>query len=103
MECDNKIFLAEIQEYIDEHIRPALLAHFGDISIASFENGILQFRLGGNCSGCPSAWLTAEEAVKKPLMERFPKLQDVVVNNDLDDGMIQLARDVLSGKKKFSP
>ena len=46
-------------------------------------------------------WLTAEELVKLPLMAHFPLLRDVVVDNDMDEDMIQLARDVLSKKRVF--
>lgn len=91
-----------IQQFINTEIRPVLLEHAGDISISSLENGVLRFRLKGNCSGCPSAWLTAEDVVKAPLMQRFPELKDVVVDTDLDDEMVQLARDVLSGKRRFA-
>lgn len=101
MEQDKNRVLEEIEKVINKQIRPSLLAHAGDITITSFEDGVLRFRLRGNCSGCPSAWLTAEEVVKIPLMERFPMLKDVVVDNDMDEAMIQLARDVLAGKKKI--
>lgn len=58
---------------------------------------MLYFRLTGQCCGCPSAWLTAEEVVKGPLLERFPTLRDVVVDTDMDEEMVDLARRVLSG------
>ena len=83
-----------------DEVRPTLQAHSGDI-ISSFEDGVVRFRLKGHCSGCPSAWMTAEDVIKEPMMKRFPALKDVVVDNDLDEEMIQLAKDVLSGKKKF--
>ena len=89
--------LAEIQTVIEQEIRPALGAHGGDIRVEGLEDGVLRFRLTGQCCGCPSAWLTAEELVKVPLMERFPALVDVVADTDLDDELVQLARDVLSG------
>ena len=102
MDCDKNQLQEYIEQFINQEIRPSLLAHSRDISISSLEDGVLRFRLKGNCSGCPSAWLTAEEVIKTPLMSRFPQLKDVVVDNDLDDEMIQLAKDVLSGKKQFT-
>lgn len=98
MAQDHTTTLAELQQFIETEVRPSLLAHGGDITISTYEDGVLRFRLKGHCSGCPSAWLTAEEVIKAPIMERFPDLKDVVVDNDLDEEMIRLARDVLSGK-----
>ena len=98
---EEETLLAEIQRFIADEVRPTLQAHSGDIIISSFEGGVVRFRLKGHCSGCPSAWMTAEDVIKEPMMKRFPALKDVVVDNDLDEEMIQLAKDVLSGKKKF--
>lgn len=89
----------EIREVIDREVRPALKAHGGDLILTRFKDGVLQFRLSGNCSGCPSAWLTAEEVVKAPLLGRFPALKDVVADNDLEEELVQMARDLLSGKQ----
>lgn len=75
----NDTMLSQIEKVIDEQIRPSLLANAGDISITSLKDGILHLRLEGRCAGCPSAWLTAEEGIKRPLMQKFPKLSDVLV------------------------
>ena len=101
MKADPKTaaFTEELEKVMDEEVRPILKEHGGDLKITAWKDGVLNFRLQGNCCGCPSAWLTAEEIVKAPLMERFPELKDVVVDNDLDDELIQLAKDVLSKKR----
>lgn len=98
---DPKLLPDGMAATIDRDIRPVLREHGGDLSVTALKDGVLYFRLTGACCGCPSAWLTAEELVKAPLMAQFPLLQDVVVDNDLDDEMIQLAKDVLSKKKVF--
>lgn len=89
--------LGEILDFIQREVRPVLLGHGGDIRVVSLAGGVLRFRLTGQCCGCPSAWLTAEELVKRPLMERFPALADVVADTDVDDELVRLAKDVLSG------
>ena len=101
MSHEEEKILKEIQNFIEVEVRPSLQAHSGDITVTSLNDGVLRFRLTGHCSGCPSAWLTAEDVIRAPLMSRFPALKDVVVDNDLDEEMIQLAKDVLSGKKQF--
>lgn len=90
--------LAEISAVIESDIRPSLRAHGGDIKNVYLDGNVLHFRLTGACCGCPSAWLTGEELLRMPLMERFPTLTDVVADTGLDDEMVELAKAVLSGK-----
>ena len=55
----------QVQEVIEERVREKLLAHEGDIEVLSVEEGIVRVRLMGKCAGCPSAWITTEELIKK--------------------------------------
>ena len=95
---EKNLSLEEIQQAVDQEILPALRSHGGGLTLLRLEEQVLYFRLTGQCCGCPSAWLTAEEAIKAPLMERFPTLRDVVVDTDLDEEMVALAKQVLSGQ-----
>lgn len=90
--------LAEIQDFLDREIQPVLGRHFGGITIVGLQDGVLQFRLTGSCAGCSSAWITAEEVVRAPLLKRFPRLRDVVAEREDDEELLQLARDALAGK-----
>ena len=94
---EKKLSLEEIQQVVDREILPMLHGHGGGLSLLKIEEDVLYFRLTGQCCGCPSAWLTAEEVVKGPLLERFPTLRDVVVDTDMDEEMVDMARRVLSG------
>ena len=94
---EKKLSLEEIQQVVDREILPMLHGPGGGLSLLKIEEDVLYFRLTGQCCGCPSAWLTAEEVVKGPLLERFPTLRDVVVDTDMDEEMVDLARRVLSG------
>ena len=89
--------MSELQAVVETEIRPVLQMHRGDITLTELKDGILHFRLTGGCAGCPSAWLTAEELVKASLMEQFPVLRDVVADTQIDDTLIQLAKQVLNG------
>lgn len=89
--------LEEIQQVVDQEISPMLHGHGGGLTLLKIEDHVLYFRLTGQCCGCPSAWLTTEEVIKAPLLERFPALRDVVVDTDMDDEMVALAKRVLSG------
>lgn len=90
--------LAEIQVFLEREVQPVLGQHFGGITIVGLQDGVLQFRLTGSCAGCSSAWLTAEEVVRAPLLKQFPQLRDVVAEREDDEALLQLARDALAGK-----
>ena len=52
--------LERIEQVLDEKVRPALRTHDGDIKVVRVEDGVLYFRMLGQCSNCPSAVVTAE-------------------------------------------
>ena len=47
--------LERIEQVLDEKVRPALRTHDGDIKVVRVEDGVLYFRMLGQCSNCPSA------------------------------------------------
>lgn len=95
---EKNLSLEEIRQVVEQEVLPLLREHGGGLTLLRVEDGVLHVRLTGQCCGCPSAWLTAEEVIKTPLLERFSALRDVVVDTDLDDEMVALAKEVLSGR-----
>ena len=51
--------LERIEQVLDEKVRPALRTHDGDIKVVRVEDGVLYFRMLGQCSNCPSAVVPA--------------------------------------------
>ena len=88
--------LNEITRVVDEQIRPRLQAHGGDLSIISFEEGILRIKLHGACSTCPSAQLTMEETVKAAL---DGLVKDVFVVTTINDDLLNYAKTILNTHK----
>lgn len=88
--------LNEITRVVDETIRPRLQAHGGDLSIISFEEGILRIKLHGACSTCPSAQLTMEETVKAAL---DGLVEDVFVVTTINDDLLNYAKTILNTHK----
>ena len=92
----------EIEKVIEEKVRPYLQEHYGDIEVVDFKDGVLQVRLLGSCGGCPSAQLTMESIVEKELTDAFPDdIKSVSMVDDLSDELYNMAKDILSGKKKL--
>ena len=53
------------------------------------------FRLTGQCAGCPSAYLTTEELIRGTLLERFPQLREVVLEQGVSEDLLAQARKLL--------
>ena len=86
----------EIIKAIDQDIKPVLNSHGGDLSIKSFEDGILTISLLGACKNCLSAQFTSEDLIKNTLIEKFPeKIKDIRIYNDVDEDMWDFAKKIL--------
>lgn len=67
-----------INRFISEKIAPGIMAHGGEVHIASLESGVLTLQLSGSCGSCSVQAYTAE-SISNFLLEEFPDLEDVVV------------------------
>lgn len=88
--------LQEIEQVIQERVRPALLDHQGDVKVLSFRDGICRIRLLGKCSNCPSAKLTTEELIGKQIMDVLPYVKDVVLVDEVSPELLDFARKLLN-------
>lgn len=69
-----KVELDNIQRILEEDVRPALMAHEGDVELISYESQVVKVKLHGKCSGCPSAYLTTEELIAAKIKEKMPEV-----------------------------
>ena len=68
----------DIEAVLDEHVRPLLRTHGGEMEIIEVEDGVVRFKLKGKCAGCPAADLTTEELIQTALTEHRPlDVQDI--------------------------
>ena len=81
----------EINSVINLKIRPLLAEHNGDIELVKINDGIVEVKLLGACSGCPSARFTMEELVETVLME-IPEVKGVKMANPISSEMMDFAR-----------
>ena len=84
-----------IETVIDEKLRPQLLLHGGGMETVRLEGGRYVFRLTGQCAGCPSAYLTTEELIRGTLLERFPQLREVVLEQGVSEDLLAQAKRLL--------
>lgn len=76
-------------------MRPQLLLHGGGMETVRLEGGRYVYRLTGQCAGCPSAYLTAEELIRRTLLANIPELQDAVLEQGVSDELMDMAKKFL--------
>lgn len=67
----------QIQELLDERIRPAVAQDGGDIEFDNFTNGVLYLRMRGACAGCPSSSMTLKSGIENMMKHYIPEVQEV--------------------------
>lgn len=64
--------VAQIQQLLDDKIRPAVAQDGGDIIYRGFENGVVFLEMHGACSSCPSSTATLKAGVETMLRMHLP-------------------------------
>lgn len=67
----------QIQDLLDERVRPFVAQDGGDIVFKKFADGIAYLEMRGACSGCPSAAATLKQGVENLLRHYIPQVQAV--------------------------
>lgn len=67
-----------IRRVLDEEIRPAVAMDGGDVSFVAFSAGVVEVRLRGACSGCPSSAVTLRFGIEGRLRQAVPEVERVV-------------------------
>ncbi len=70
--------MRELVEKALEAIRPALQADGGDVELVDVQDGVVQVRLQGACSGCPMAQMTLKNGIERMVKEAVPEVKEVV-------------------------
>ena len=65
---------AQVEEVLDDMIRPALQNDGGDITLVDIKDNCIYVQLRGACGTCPSSTATMQFGVKNLLNEEFPSM-----------------------------
>jgi Fe-S cluster biogenesis protein NfuA len=70
---------AQISRLIDEEIRPAVAQDGGDVQFVGLTpESVVQIRLIGSCSSCPSSTATLAFGIERMITEEFPDVSGVI-------------------------
>ena len=64
-----------VARVLAEEVGPALQMDSADIEVLGVTDGVVQVRLHGACSGCPSAVMTLIMAVEQELRKRIAEVE----------------------------
>jgi Fe-S cluster biogenesis protein NfuA len=74
-----------------DEVRPYLATHGGNVEFVGVEEGVVQLRLEGSCSGCPSSRVTLEHAIEAAIYEAAPDIEGIRAQDaPAAPGLIQL-------------
>ena len=90
--------MEQIEQVLDQRVRPYLHGHGGEVKVVSLEDGILRVKLLGQCSGCPSATLTTEQIIQEEVCQAVPEVKQVVLIQEVSQDLLDQARAILRGE-----
>jgi len=85
----------KVQHVINARIRKSLRRHGGDIELISVDDNTVRVRFLGACRSCAAAQMTIEDVVEANILKHVPEVERVILVNDVDDSMWQMARQIL--------
>lgn len=88
--------MEKIQEILEQKVRPALMAHNGDIELVEItSDGFVKVKLTGACASCPGAQQTMSELVEESIREVCPEIKGVIPIHQVSDELIDQALKIL--------
>lgn len=88
-----------IEQILDNYVRPRLREHGGSIQLECIRNDTAYVRLGGHCSGCPSAKYTIESLVEEELRKHTDVVKSVRLQEDVSKEIYDFAKTLLKEKR----
>jgi Fe-S cluster biogenesis protein NfuA len=70
--------MENVEDVLDEMVRPALNADGGDITLIEIKGNDVYVKLVGACSSCPSSIMTMKMGVERLLQDEFPQMGELI-------------------------
>lgn len=73
-----EVSVLERVKKIIEEVRPFVQMDGGDVELVGVEGSVVQLRLHGSCTGCPSSQMTLKLGIQRRIQEEVPEIEEVV-------------------------
>ncbi|HUZ59574.1 MAG TPA: NifU family protein [Hanamia sp.] len=70
-----------IKELLENYVKPAVEMDGGAIQYISYENGRVNLKMHGSCSGCPSSMITLKAGIEGMMKRMIPEVREVVAES----------------------
>ena len=100
IEDDDDEIVVMIKELLDTKIRPTVQEDGGDIIFMGFSDGVVQLKMQGSCSSCPSSIVTLKNGVQNMLQFYIPEVVSVEQVNEPSDFVAESEFEKLEKKIK---
>ena len=87
IESTNTIHVADgdvvkrIKELLENYVKPAVEMDGGAIQFISYEDGVVNLKMQGSCSGCPSSMITLKAGIEGMMKRMIPEVTEVVAES----------------------
>jgi Fe-S cluster biogenesis protein NfuA/nitrite reductase/ring-hydroxylating ferredoxin subunit len=82
-----------------EEVRPYMESHKGGVELVSIEDGVVQLRLQGSCSGCPSSTMTLKLAIEDAIQKAAPDVEQIVAEGVVEERPPPVLQIQVAGQK----
>ena len=89
MGTDDRNITSEVEAVLDEHVRPYLATHSGDMKVLGVEGGVVFFQLPGRCAGYAAANQPSEDLINRELIEHVPGIKKAVLANGIRPELLE--------------
>ncbi|MEO6682783.1 MAG: NifU family protein [Ginsengibacter sp.] len=76
--ADDDDVVKRIKELLENYVKPAVEMDGGAIQFVSYEDGVVNLKMQGSCSGCPSSMITLKAGIEGMMKRMIPEVQEVV-------------------------
>lgn len=90
--------IEKIEHVLDEYVRPKLSEHYGNVQVLDFKDGVLNIKLEGQCSNCPSARFTVEDVIEIEVKKHVQEVEKIVLIEGVSDELLAFASKILNKK-----
>lgn len=78
---DDGDVVKRIKELLENYVKPAVEMDGGAIQYISYENGRVNLKMHGSCSGCPSSMITLKAGIEGMMKRMIPEVREVVAES----------------------
>ncbi|MEO6135697.1 MAG: NifU family protein [Ginsengibacter sp.] len=66
-----------IKELLENYVKPAVEMDGGAIQFISYDEGVVNLKMQGSCSGCPSSMITLKAGIEGMMKRMIPEVKEV--------------------------